>query len=52
MGLILGFFKGEELEGTVRDDVKTLKGVQALEGLKVVGWVYDVETGVVRELDV
>ena len=47
-----GFFTGEGLEENLRGSVERLRGAEAMEGVKVYGMVYDVETGLVKEVDI
>lgn len=46
----LDFLTFPDLEQAVRDDVEWLKGRKIEEGLKITGWVYEVETGKARKV--
>ena len=40
-----------QLEQVVKDDVEWLKAKDVEEGIRVSGWVYEVETGKVRKVE-
>jgi carbonic anhydrase len=46
----LDFLPFPDLEQAVRDDVEWLKEKAVEEGVKITGWVYEVETGKVRSV--
>lgn len=46
----LDFLPFPDLEQAVKDDVAWLKSKAVEEGVKVTGWVYEVETGKVRKV--
>lgn len=46
----LNFLPFSDLEEKVRDDVQWLKSHAVEEGVRVTGWVYEVETGKVRKV--
>jgi carbonic anhydrase len=46
----LDFLPFPELEAKVREEVAWLQGKAVEEGIKVSGWVYEVETGKVRRV--
>ncbi|KAL1608172.1 hypothetical protein SLS60_003111 [Paraconiothyrium brasiliense] len=46
----LDFLAFPELEEKVQDDVQWLKSKAVEEGVKVTGWIYEVETGRVRKV--
>ena len=37
------------LEAKVKDDVEWLKGTAIEEGIRITGWIYEVETGTARQ---
>lgn len=47
-----GCFTEDELGKSVICDVKKLKGEQSLEGIQIFGFVLDLNSGLVRQLDV
>ncbi|KAL1608799.1 hypothetical protein SLS59_001990 [Nothophoma quercina] len=38
------------LEAKVKDDVEWLKGTAIEEGIRITGWIYEVETGTARQV--
>lgn len=46
----LDFLPFPDLEQAVKDDVEWLKARKIEEGVKVTGWVYEVETGKARQV--
>lgn len=48
----LGLFKPEDLEETVKEDVRKLRSEKTLDGLEVYGFILETDKGVVREIDV
>jgi len=51
-GMELGLFDPQELEETVKEDVRKLRSEKTLEGLEVYGFVLETETGILREVNV
>ena len=47
-----GLWKEEHLQDTVREDVRKLRAEKSLEGMEVLGFVLDTQTGVVTELEI
>lgn len=47
----LDFLPFPQLEQAVKDDVEWLKAKNVEEGIRVSGWVYEVETGKVRKVE-
>lgn len=46
----LDFLTFPDLEQAVKDDVEWLQSTKLQEGIKITGWVYEVETGKVRKV--
>lgn len=49
-GIDFGCFRAEDLEKTILEDVNALKAEKLLEGVDVIGYVLDTETGKLRAL--
>lgn len=47
----LDFLPFPDLEQAVKDDVEFLKGKKLEDGIKISGWVYEVESGKVRKVE-
>lgn len=45
-----GCFTDEEFEDAVKQDVKTLRGVKALNGVQIYGLTFDLDDGIVKQL--
>jgi carbonic anhydrase len=46
----LDFLPFPDLEQAVKDDVQWLKSKKLEEGVKITGWIYEVETGKARQI--
>lgn len=44
-------WKEEQLEETVREDVRKLREEKSLDGMEIYGFVLDTQTGAVKEVD-
>lgn len=47
-----GVWKEEDLEETVKEDVRKLREEKSLEGLEVYGFTLDTQTGAVKEVNI
>ena len=46
----IDFLTFPDLEAKVKDDVEWLKGTAVEEGIRITGWIYEVETGKARQV--
>ncbi|UPX12363.1 Carbonic anhydrase [Ascochyta rabiei] len=46
----IDFLTFQDLEAKVKEDVEWLKGTAVEEGVRITGWVYEVETGRTRQV--
>lgn len=46
----IDFLTFSDLEAKVKDDVDWLKGTAVEQGVRITGWVYEVESGVARQV--
>jgi carbonic anhydrase len=47
-----GLWRAEHLEESVREDVRKLRQEKSLDGMEVLGFVLETQTGAVREIEV
>ena len=47
-----GSFKTEDFEETIKEDVKTLRAAKVLKGIDIRGLAFNLDDGIVKELDI
>lgn len=47
-----GCFTGDELDKSVKEDVMKLKAEKSLEGIQILGFTLDLDSGLVKQLDI